>query len=84
MEGGEVLISATVVGLLRGQVGADGMARARPTAPMRQPRHQHGDGGGRMPGRERRVAAQQRKEGGHARQRTARLAPLLGRDGTRR
>ena len=42
---GGILISATGVGLFRGQVGADGMARARPTAPMRQPRHQHGEGG---------------------------------------
>ena len=46
MEGGEVLISATVVGLWRGLVGADGMARPPPTTLMRQPRYHDGEGGG--------------------------------------
>jgi hypothetical protein len=43
---GGTYISATVARQGRGPVGADGMARPPPTAPMRQPRHQHGEGGG--------------------------------------
>jgi hypothetical protein len=35
LEGGEVLILATVAGLERGPVGADGMARPPSTASMR-------------------------------------------------
>ena len=86
VEGGEVLISATIIGLGRGPVDTDGMARSPPTAPMRQPSlgiSTEREGAHACMG-EWHVTTQQREEGVHAPERRHASCDLLGRDRTPR